>query len=236
MPYTRPSPLAALAFAVLAGGCSGGSAGGGSPGTCDLGGAVPATATVYTTYVQGACSFPSVGTLYTAVGPGLYAGAAGCGTCLEVTGPKGTVMVPVVDLCPDCGANDVDLSPDAFAVIAEPAMGPVAVSWKKVPCPEAGPVRFHVFDGANAWYVPVVVLDHRWPIDRVELRPTGASAWLPTQRQSDNVFVRDGDGPYPTPVDVRTTDVFGHAVTGTIPDLAPGIEAEAGGQLAATCP
>src|SRR4051794_36519733 len=37
-----------------------------------------------------------------------YNHAIACGACLEVTGPKGTVTVRVVDSCPDCadtGAN-----------------------------------------------------------------------------------------------------------------------------------
>ncbi|CAG8642896.1 7532_t:CDS:2 [Paraglomus brasilianum] len=53
-----------------------------------------------------------------------------CGKCVEVTGPKGTVKVKIVDKCPVCKNGDIDLSPAAFDKIADEAVGRVPVTWK----------------------------------------------------------------------------------------------------------
>ncbi|CAG8494706.1 11211_t:CDS:2, partial [Paraglomus occultum] len=53
-----------------------------------------------------------------------------CGKCVQVTGPKGTVKVKIVDKCPVCKNGDIDLSPAAFDKIADEAVGRVPVTWK----------------------------------------------------------------------------------------------------------
>jgi len=53
-----------------------------------------------------------------------------CGKCVQVTGPKGTVKVKIVDKCPVCKNGDIDLSPAAFDKIADEAAGRVTVTWK----------------------------------------------------------------------------------------------------------
>lgn len=57
-----------------------------------------------------------------------------CGQCIAVTGPKGTVKVRIVDLCPGCSMGDVDLSKQAFSAIAALSAGRIDISWHFVPC------------------------------------------------------------------------------------------------------
>ncbi|GAN02161.1 riboflavin aldehydeforming enzyme [Mucor ambiguus] len=52
-----------------------------------------------------------------------------CGRHITATGPKGSVTVKVVDTCPGCANGDLDLSPAAFAKIADMDAGRVPVSW-----------------------------------------------------------------------------------------------------------
>ncbi|KAH9476828.1 EG45-like domain containing protein [Psilocybe cubensis] len=58
-----------------------------------------------------------------------FQSGAKCGTVIpdEVNGQ--TVMAQVVDLCPGCAANDVDLSPAAFSGLASTDLGRIQVSW-----------------------------------------------------------------------------------------------------------
>jgi expansin (peptidoglycan-binding protein) len=53
-----------------------------------------------------------------------------CGACLLVYGPKGSVQVKAVDLCPECSKGDLDLSPAAFDKIADADVGRVPIVWK----------------------------------------------------------------------------------------------------------
>jgi expansin (peptidoglycan-binding protein) len=72
-----------------------------------------------------------------------------CGRSISVTGPKGTVIVKVVDRCPVCNSvsennpihdknnilvlsflqGDLDLSPAAFNQIADPTDGRIPIDW-----------------------------------------------------------------------------------------------------------
>ena len=58
-----------------------------------------------------------------------------CGKCVAVTGPKGTVVVRILDLCPGCSSGDLDLSETAFTKIANKDDGRVKITWSFVVCP-----------------------------------------------------------------------------------------------------
>src|SRR5512133_1702792 len=126
--------------------------------------ALSGEATTYLGTSAGACSFPADRTLYAAVAPSAFAGSAACGMCLEVTGPAARATVEVVDLCPECTATQLDLSPAAWdAVTGSAPAGVATVTYRDVPCPDAGPVRFVAYDGVNPYWIAVVVQDHRYP-------------------------------------------------------------------------
>ncbi|CEG70751.1 hypothetical protein RMATCC62417_06591 [Rhizopus microsporus] len=52
-----------------------------------------------------------------------------CGEKIKVHGERGFVTVKVVDTCPECDKNDIDLSPAAFKKIAHKKDGRVKVKW-----------------------------------------------------------------------------------------------------------
>ncbi len=223
----------ALSVALLA--CSGSRT---SDGTCSFPPGLSGEATTYSGTSAGACSFPAGRTLYAAVAPSAFAGSAACGACLEVTGPAATATVEVVDLCPECAATQLDLSPGAWdAVTGSAPPGVATVTYREVPCPEAGPVRFVASTGVNPWWMAVVVEDHRYPIAAVEMLPAGATAWIPLARSTWNGWIGTaaGDG-VAAPVQLRATDVFGQATATTVsmPTIAAGAEATAP-QLGDTC-
>ncbi|KAI3444100.1 hypothetical protein Pfo_000765 [Paulownia fortunei] len=107
--------------------------------------AIAGTATFYTTYVPSACyGFQDQGTMIAAANPGLYNNGAACGRRYRVrcTGPtnqgipqpcrNGEITVRIVDLCPGCGANQLDLSQQAFSRIANPDAGRIRIDYNQV--------------------------------------------------------------------------------------------------------
>ncbi|OQV15000.1 hypothetical protein BV898_10760 [Hypsibius exemplaris] len=59
--------------------------------------------------------------------------AAICGQCALVRHGNGkSVKVTIVDKCMACKLDDIDLSPTAFAQLAEHARGRIPVSWSIV--------------------------------------------------------------------------------------------------------
>ncbi len=138
-----------------------------------------------------------------------WAGSEVCGACADVRGPRGRVQVRIVDLCPECVAGDLDLSPEAFARIAPLEHGRVRISWSLVPCETEGPIAWRFKDGSNPWWVAVQVRNHRSPVARVQADL--GDGWLDLVRSEWNHFVAPdglGDGP----LRLRALDVHGAAL------------------------
>jgi expansin (peptidoglycan-binding protein) len=101
----------------------------------DAGPTFSGEATYYAANGTGACGFPaSPSDLFvTAMNKAQYTKSV-CGKCVSVTGPKGTVKVRIVDLCPGCAFGGLDLSEQAFAKISPLSAGRVKITWSFVPC------------------------------------------------------------------------------------------------------
>lgn len=170
-------------------------------------------ATYYDATGAGACSFEaSPGDLMvTAMNAEEYANAGVCGTYLFVTGPSGTVTVRVVDLCFECTAGRLDLSREAFAAIADPVLGRVAISWQVVSPELTGPIAYHFKDGSNQWWTAVQVRNHRNPVATFEYLAEGGD-WVGVSRTSYNYFVQTGPGMGAGPYTFRVTDVYGNVL------------------------
>ena len=109
--------------------------------------------TYYGATGAGACSYdPSPGNLMVAaMNAPQWQGSQVCGTCVDVTGPKGKVTVRIVDLCPECKSGDLDLSQEAFVQIADQSAGRVKISWTAVACAVSGPIGIHFKEGSNPY-------------------------------------------------------------------------------------
>ncbi|KAB1201863.1 EG45-like domain containing protein [Morella rubra] len=103
--------------------------------------AISGTATYYTVYTPSACyGYQGQGVMIAAANNALYNNGAACGkmyrvTCTGATNqgvPKpcrGSVTVKIVDRCPGCAANQLDLSQQAFSTIADPAAGKITIDY-----------------------------------------------------------------------------------------------------------
>ncbi|HZD56226.1 MAG TPA: expansin EXLX1 family cellulose-binding protein [Anaerolineales bacterium] len=139
-----------------------------------------------------------------------YDHAALCGAYVEVSGPKGTVTVRIVDRCPECAPGDVDLSKEAFALIADLVAGRVPIRWRIVSPELQGPIVYRFKEGSNPYWTAVQIRNHRNPVARFEyLVPGGPFKSIP--RTDYNYFVEDqgmGAGPYT----FRVIDIYGHVL------------------------
>ncbi|XP_075499038.1 EG45-like domain containing protein [Primulina tabacum] len=104
--------------------------------------AVAGTATYYTVYLPSACyGYQDQGTMIAAANRDLYNNGAACGKNYRVkcTGPtnqgvpepcqNGEITVKIVDLCPGCGTNQLDLSQHAFSTIADLNAGKIQIEY-----------------------------------------------------------------------------------------------------------
>lgn len=92
-------------------------------------------ATYYDADGTGACGFgKSNDFLVAALNKSQYSKAQ-CGKCALVKGPKGSVTIKIVDLCPGCKNGDLDLSETAFEKVADLSDGRVDITWHFSACP-----------------------------------------------------------------------------------------------------
>ncbi len=154
-----------------------------------------------------------------------YAASASCGACVRI---EDTIVVRIVDQCPECPEGDIDLSPSAFAAIAPLETGRVAVSWQYVPCPVEGPVVYHFKEGSNPWWTAVQIRNHRNAIARLEVQQAGA--WVDVARVDYNYFVKE-DGMGQGPLAFRITDIDGHTLEDADIPLLDGADAPGAAQL-----
>ncbi len=208
--------MRALSLLLVLAACDGGSAGDDDEppvgGLCE---AAPADATGEATFYDatgaGNCSFdPSPGNLLVgAMNAADYGTADYCGGCVEVDGPDGSVVVRIVDQCPGCAKGDVDLSREAFGMIAPLSAGRVEITWREVACEVSGPIAYHFQEGSNPFYTSVQIRNHTYPIAKLEASVDGA--YVEIARKEYNYFVADdglGDGPFA----FRVTDTRGHVL------------------------
>ncbi|MFG1913848.1 expansin EXLX1 family cellulose-binding protein [Micromonospora sp. NPDC048898] len=172
----------------------------------------------------GNCSNPAApaNRLYVALGPTEYSAGAACGGFLDVTGPKGTVRVLIMDQCPECAPGHLDLSREAFARIAEPVQGLVPVTYRAVVNPPLpGPLTFRIKEGASQFWFAVRVGNHGNPLRSVEVRQRDSDPWRPAARQDYNYWLIPsgaGAGPFT----IRVSDVYGNRATVGGIRMAPG--------------
>jgi expansin (peptidoglycan-binding protein) len=225
------------AFVMIGLGCSpattggSGGAGGGSGGS---GGSISqpqqGVATYYAADGTGACSFdPSPNDLMVAaMDMPQWNGSAPCGECVHVDGPQGSVTVRIVDLCPGCEMGHLDLSMEAFQMIAPLSQGRVPITWQVVPCNVSGNVAYRFKEGSSQWWTAIQVRNHRLPIAKLEWQSGGA--WVDIPRTDYNYFVvQNGVGP--NAFMVRTTAIDGQQLTDMLPSPSPGTVVPGSGQF-----
>jgi expansin (peptidoglycan-binding protein) len=171
-------------------------------------------ATYYDATGAGACGFDaSPGNLMVAaMDAPEYHNAEVCGEYVTVKGPKGTVTVRIVDLCPECLTGHLDLSQQAFAAIADLPLGVVPIAWQVISPPLAGPIAYHFKDGSNQWWTAVQIRNSRNPVDKLEYLKS-SSQWVSVPRTSYNYFVQTNPGMGPGPYTFRVTDRYGNVLT-----------------------
>ncbi len=168
-----------------------------------------------------ACSFDITSdTDVTALGDAEYGGSAACGTCLDVSGPKGKITVRVVDRCVGCEPNHIDLSAQAFMKIGDPVAGHVPITYQAVPCNVTGPMSYRVKEGSSKFWTAIQVRNHRIPVAKVEYVKNGAFTAM-TRTTYDYFVDAKGVGDQPSGIQLRVTGADGQVVTDSIPGPTP---------------
>ncbi|MBI5537633.1 MAG: hypothetical protein HY898_33225 [Deltaproteobacteria bacterium] len=180
----------------------------------------------------GVCGYPAEtgNQMVVALDAPELAATAMCGACIHIWGPSGEVTVLVVNGCPGCEVGHLDLSPQAYALIASGYNGVPPITWQYVPCDVTGPIRYAYYAGSTTSWAWVQVRNHRHPIASFEARMTDGN-YAPLER-ADWGYFKGQNLPSGTQ-SYRVTDIYGQVLEDTaIPVLDQG-EVEGKGQFPA---
>ncbi|KIY43622.1 Non-catalytic module family EXPN protein, partial [Fistulina hepatica ATCC 64428] len=206
-----------------------------SSGVSELEGSRSGIATFYGgNWDGGACLFtdyPQGSWNGTAISSTQWFGSAACGACLEVTGSSGTVTVMVVDECPECDENHLDLFEDiATTVDANAATdGEFDITWELVPCAVTGNMQFKNKSGASAYWFAMQVRNTVVPVDSLEVSIDGGSTWTSVEREDYNFFVYSSG--FGSSVDIRVTSMTGEQITQSDVEVSDGLIVEGSSQF-----
>ena len=167
------------------------------------------------------CSFPPF-TDWMVGAPSMaryYNAGEACGECLKVTGKRGTIVIRVVDSCPDCDTRDpvadLDLSQEAFKLVDDPNAGYVPITFQVVPCDVTGPMQYRFKDGSTQYWTAIQVINHREPIATVEYADSKGN-WINLPRTDYNFFIADGGVGAHSQLSLRITSIYGQVVVDTV--------------------
>lgn len=220
MTLRHPRLPVSAALAVLISACGGESPNADQP-TCSPNWAGTGDATWYRVGTPTACTLNPESRLTAAINTDDYDRSKHCGECLEVVGPKGSVVVRITDRCPACGNDGLDLSPQAFKRIAQREDGRVSVAWHRVACPVTEPLAFR-FQGSNPYYLKLEVLGHRYGIASLSLLDPPSDNWIPMHRTRDNHFELSPPHAVRGAMSVRLTATTGEQLVARIPGIRNG--------------
>ncbi|TVY38558.1 Expansin [Lachnellula occidentalis] len=166
--------------------------------------------------VGGACSFSTYtlpsNIFGTALSDSNWDTSANCGACVSVTGPDGnSITAMIVDECPGCGTNHLDLFPTAFTSLASLSTGVIDVAWSYVDCPITSPLQVHLKEGVSEYWFSMQVVNANKAVSKLEVSTDSGSTWQSTTRMDYNFF-ENSSGFGTASVDVKITSSAGDVV------------------------
>ncbi|XVV01233.1 expansin EXLX1 family cellulose-binding protein [Actinosynnema sp. CA-248983] len=153
-------------------------------------------ATFYDSDGGGACLYdPGPDPLTAAMNWADYENSNACGAYVLVRAANGkSITVRITNLCPaPCRVGQLDLSAEAFAMLAEPVRGEIPITWELVSPDLSSRIALRYKTGSSQWWCGIQVIDHRNPVARLEVRTS--RGWKSLSRTEYNYFLaEDGAG------------------------------------------
>jgi expansin (peptidoglycan-binding protein) len=188
-------------------------------------------ATWYDADGGGACLYDAGGDPMTAaMNWSDYERSQACGAYVRVRASTGaTVTVRITNECPaPCRVHQLDLSPQAFAELADPETGQISVTWKLVSPRISGDVAVRYKVGSSRHWCGIQVINHRNPVARLEVRSGGS--WRRLARTDYNYFLSPGGSGCGG--DLRITDIHRQRLVVAALPIRPDVTQRTGLQFA----
>ncbi|MEU9170320.1 expansin EXLX1 family cellulose-binding protein [Streptomyces sp. NPDC048420] len=171
---------------------------------------------------DGACLYgPTDDVMTAAMNHTDYETSKACGAYILVRAANGaSVTVRITNECPlPCAPGQLDLSPQAFAKLADPVKGRIPITWSLLSPSTSDTVSIRYKTGSTRYWCAIQAIGHRNPLARLEVETS--AGWRELPRTEYNYFLSEqGSGCGGT---TRITDIYGEqleiAGLGVRPDV-----------------
>jgi expansin (peptidoglycan-binding protein) len=161
---------------------------------------------------NGACLFgPAANLMIAAMNYTDYETAKACGDYVLVHAADGaSITVLITNECPlPCAPGQLDLSQQAFAKLANPALGRIPITWQLLSPAMSRTISVRYQTGSSRWWCAIQLIGHRNPVALLEVR--AGNRWRQLPRTDYNYFTSgDGSG---CGGPIRITDIYGQQLT-----------------------
>ncbi|RLN55415.1 hypothetical protein BBJ29_002660 [Phytophthora kernoviae] len=173
----------------------------------------------------GNCNFMSAldlaSTDYAALNDKQWDGLQNCGRCAEVScdddrcaDKSKSIVVQILDRCPECQYGDLDLSPTVFTALTGSTPSRYTVKWKFVDCPVQGNVNYCLKGGSNNYWTAVQPTNVATGVKSLQINGQDT-----TMLSSAYYYLLDGASQTQTDltsIKISLTDVNGNSIEDTV--------------------
>ncbi|UIZ28513.1 hypothetical protein KXD40_009243 [Peronospora effusa] len=169
----------------------------------------------------GNCNFmydPGVGHNYAALNNEQWDSTLNCGRCAQVScddsrcSNKNSIIVYIVDRCPECAKGSLDLSPTVFKQLTGSDPSRYTIKWKFVPCPVSGNINYCTKSGSSSSWLAVQPTNHATGVASMKIANQEV-----TMVDSCYFFLLNGGTNVDiSAVDIEITSVAGETITETL--------------------
>ncbi|EGZ29132.1 hypothetical protein PHYSODRAFT_437144, partial [Phytophthora sojae] len=158
---------------------------------------------------------------YAALNNDQWSGLQNCGRCAEVScdddrcaDKTKSVVVQILDRCPECKHGDLDLSPSVFKTLTGSDPSRYTIKWKFVDCPVTGNVNYCLKGGSNNFWTAIQPTNVATGIKSLQINGKATK-----MLDGAYYYLLDGSGKASTDlskVTVSMTDINGVAMKDTV--------------------
>ncbi|KAG1686356.1 hypothetical protein DVH05_006660 [Phytophthora capsici] len=158
---------------------------------------------------------------YAALNNEQWDGLQNCGRCAEVScdddrcaDKSKSIVVQILDRCPECKHGDLDLSPSVFTALTGSTPSRYSVKWKFVDCPVSGNVNYCLKGGSNNYWTAVQPTNFATGVKSLQINGQDT-----TMLGSAYYYLLDGASQTQTDLTKMTismTDVNGNSIEDTV--------------------
>ncbi|KAJ9065822.1 hypothetical protein DSO57_1015453 [Entomophthora muscae] len=162
---------------------------------------------------SGKCTFPTDSfKQWASIGPSVFKKSQNCGACINITNTESgkSTVAHVVDICPGCGKDDLNLNPAAYDSIGDRTFGSLPISWSVVRCSDVTGNILYVWEaGSDQWHSAIQIRNHAEAVASLAYSKSKTGPWKEFTRREDNYFITSN---ITTPVFFNLTSTSGKSI------------------------